>query len=147
MKKHGLNELREMFLSFFETKDHLLRALCSDIFDHIFEGEACGYKSDSDSLEDKLTHILWHLCEHKRDVCGLLSSESGEIFMQYMCGYLTTLFEIHASDFHTQAPSDFLINHLTGAFVNTIKWWVKEKMQTPPDLTAHYFMSVVETHK
>ena len=23
MKKHGLNELREMFLSFFETKDHL----------------------------------------------------------------------------------------------------------------------------
>ncbi len=137
---------RSTFYSHFETKDHLLRAMCSDIFDHIIEGAMCSYCEGSDSLETALAHILIHLRESRRYVTGLLCSDSGDIFMRYLHEYLTKLFSRYVSDFHTNVPQDFLINHLTGAFVQTIRWWVKKDMQTPPEQTAHYFMSVIETH-
>ena len=137
---------RSTFYAHFETKDNLLDALCSGIFDHIFQGEICDYQNSSHTLEEKLSHILWHLREHKRDVSGLLSSDSGELFVQYMKKYISTLFESHIGDFKSEVPQDFLINHLTGAFIQTIHWWVNEGMQSSPEQTAHYFMSVVETH-
>ncbi len=137
---------RSTFYAHFETKEHLLICLCSDIFDHIFEGAVCNYESNDSSLKSTLSHILWHICEHKSDISGLLSSESGEIFMQYINKYTSQLFLLYADDFHASVPRDFLINHLTGAFANTLRWWVHEGMSTSPEDVAGYFMSVVETH-
>ena len=37
---------RSTFYSHFETKDHLLKAICSDIFEHIIVGEDCDYKEN-----------------------------------------------------------------------------------------------------
>lgn len=55
------NICRSTFYTHFETKDMLLRELCADIFDHIFEGGICDYDAGSKTLEEKLSHILWHL--------------------------------------------------------------------------------------
>lgn len=137
---------RSTFYSHFETKDHLLYALCSDIFNHIFEGAVCDYEAENRSLESTLSHILWHLREHKSDISGLLCSESGELFMKYISKYMSTLFEMYIDDFHADVPRDFLINYLTGSFVQTVRWWVGKGMETSPEDTARYFMNVVETH-
>ena len=137
---------RSTFYSHFETKDHLLREICSDIFDHIIEGAVCSYCEESNDLESTLSHLLIHLRESRTYVTGLLRSDSSDIFLRYLHEYLTKLFSKYVSDFYTSVPTDFLINHLTGSFVQTIRWWVNEGMQTSPEQTAHYFMSVIEKH-
>ncbi len=137
---------RSTFYSHFETKDHLLKAMCSDIFDHIFENDMDSCLFPSGTLQGKLAHILWHFNEHKNDVCGILSSESGEMFMKYIKEYLSMLFKIHIKEFSANVPEDFLLNHLVGSFAEVINWWVKNDMKYSYENVATYFMSVIETH-
>ena len=134
---------RSTFYSHFETKDALLKAICSDIFDHIFKGELCDYPGETHSLQEKLAHILWHLKDHRNDIIGLLNCESSDIFMQYIREYLTELFRMHLSDFNKNVPEDFLLNHLTSSFCATIKWCVKNKMAISPEETAMYYMNLI----
>lgn len=137
---------RSTFYSHFETKDHLLREICADIFDHIINGAVCSYQGRGDDLEDVLTHILTHLLEKRRYVKGLLCSESCEIFMRYLYEYLTRLFTKYTNDLCLDVPREFLIDHLTGSFVHAIRWWIRDNMQTSPGSVAHYFMTVIEKH-
>ena len=61
---------RSTFYAHFETKDDLLKAMCTDIFHHIFtsalpkESENA-FSQGSQNLELKLGHILYHLREKK----------------------------------------------------------------------------------
>ncbi len=137
---------RSTFYSHFETKDTLLKAICDDIFEHIIEGEECGYTDYSDSLGSKLTHILWHFEKKKSDIKGILASQSKDIFMKYLSDYLSTVFDMHLSDFHIDTPEGYLKNHLTGSFCETVRWWLEESPDTSPDEIAAFYMSVTETH-
>ncbi len=137
---------RSTFYAHFETKDHLLKAMCSDIFDHIFESDLSNCTPHNNTLESRLAHILWHLHEHKNDVCGILSSESGERFMKYIKECLSVLFKMHIKEFKADVPENFLLNHLVGSFAEVIIWWVKSNMEISSDEVAKYFMSVIETH-
>ena len=134
---------RSTFYSHFETKDALLKAICGDIFDHIFKGELCDYPGETHSLEEKLAHILWHLKNHKKDITGLLGCESADLCMAYIREYLTELFRMHLTDFTADVPEDFLLNHLTSSFCATIKWCVKNKMAISPEETAKYYMNLI----
>lgn len=139
---------RSTFYAHFETKDMLLKAICSDIFDHIFDsslylGTGSDYEEHSDCLESKLAHILWHLGEVKADVTGIMSSESSELFIQYFKECLKILFTRYIHVFSCNVPEDFLLNHLVGSFVATVRWWVKNKMATSPEETAGYFMKMI----
>ena len=111
---------RSTFYSHFETKDLLLKAMCSEIFDHIFEGALCDYDGQTDQLESKLAHILWHLKNSKADITGILSSQSSELFMGYLKEYLGKLFDLHLQEFKSPVPRDFLREHLVGSFAQTI---------------------------
>ena len=137
---------RSTFYSHFETKDMLLKSMCSDIFDHIFEGDICNYTTEKKDLEAELSHVLWHLGEHKADISGIFLSQSSDIFMRYLGEYLEKLFRLHLEDFYFKAPSDFILNHLVGSFTEAIKWWVRTDMSTPPEAVAKYFIEVTETH-
>ena len=165
---------RSTFYAHFETKDMLLKEMCSDIFDHIFTGDPCKsscsrrskcdrgglcdknvecgggalckYENEAPDLQIKLAHILWHLKESRSDIVGILTSESVDLFMNYLREYLLKLFKIYLSDFHIDVPENFLLNHLVGSFADTIRWWVSENMETSPEQTAAYFMAMTETH-
>lgn len=137
---------RSTFYAHFETKDTLLKEMCGDIFNHIFDGEICDYTNQTAGLQSKLAHILWHLENIKGDVCGILSSQSSDLFMGYLKENLLHLFEMYAGDFKANVPKDFLLNHLVGSFSETIEWWVKKDMYLPPETVAEYFMEVMETH-
>ena len=133
---------RSTFYSHFETKDLLLDALCGELFYHIFENDPCPYEGKDHDLEGKLAHTLWHIRENKTDLSRLLLSDSGELFMRYFKEHLYTMFEQNVTASKTDVPKDFLLNHLVGSFAETVKWWLKEDMKTPPETTAKYFLTL-----
>jgi AcrR family transcriptional regulator len=133
---------RSTFYSHFETKDDLLNVLCTEIFDHVFSGHleketTHNFSKDSNSLEPKLTHILYHLMDNKRYVQGILQGESGEIFMRYFKQHLTEVFEKDIVDVPDFVPKDYYINHLVCGFADTVRWWMSNG-GTPEEITGYY---------
>lgn len=133
---------RSTFYAHFETKDMLLQAMCSDIFDHIFAGELCSYPEQSPALSSRLAHILWHLQEHRSDVLGIMASESSILFLSFFRERLHTLFAMHLSEFSQDVPSDFLLNHLVGSLMDAVRWWVENGMTQSPETIATYYLQV-----
>ena len=141
---------RTTFYAHFETKDDLLREMCTDIFDHVISDSLKIEGSHDFSLGkgapmEIVTHILYHLRDNRKNIIGVLSCESGELFMSYFKGYFRDLLETWLQDEAgiPQVPRDFLLNHITGSFVNMIQWWIKHNLaQSPEDLTG-YFEAVI----
>lgn len=137
---------RSTFYSHFESKDLLLDAMCEDLFYHIFENDPCPFVGKDGDLECKLSHTLWHIRDNKNDLCKVLLSDSGELFMTYFKKHLLKMFEMHISVFKVDVPREFILNHLVGSFAETVKWWMTENMKTEPEILAKYFMQMTETH-
>ncbi len=137
---------RSTFYAHFETKDMLLKEMCQSIFNHIFDDELCEFTEDDSHLQSKLAHILWHLKDIKGDVCGILTSQSSELFMNYLKENLSVLFKLYLNEFKADVPEEFLLNYLVGSFSQTIIWWAENKMELLPETIAEYYMKVVETH-
>ncbi len=133
---------RSTFYAHFETKDLLLDAMCSEIFDHVFENDPCPWAGKDYDLEGKLSHTLWHIRENKTDLTGILLSDSGELFMNYFKAHLRTVFEasLYLFDEQQSIPREFLLNHLSGSFAEAVKWWLGQGTKTSPEETAGYFM-------
>jgi AcrR family transcriptional regulator len=143
----GANIGRSTFYAHFETKDELLKAMCTDIFSHVFSDELMSEKThdfsgDNNGLEAKLTHILHHLKDSEKNIVGILSCESGDLFMRYFKGYLTEMFSKYLKGIKINAPADFVLNHLVGSFTETVKWWIDNNMKYAPEETAKYYIEV-----
>lgn len=143
---------RSTFYSHFETKDDLLKALCSDIFDHIFSEELISesthdFSCVNNDLEAKITHILYHLKDSKRDIKGILSCESGELFLSVIKTYLEQLFNgFITKDSLEGIPKEYVVNHMAGSFVETIKWWIENDMAQSPEELTRYFFTVIPSN-
>lgn len=139
---------RSTFYAHFETKDELLRTMCTDIFHHVFT-DILPREQDQDfsegcpNLELKLGHILYHLKESKGNLQSILSSESSELFMRYLKGYLRDLFSGYLDEFDPQIPRDFLLNHLCASFAEAVKWWITTTLDYTPEEAAAYYMSAI----
>ena len=144
---------RTTFYAHFETKDDLLKELCEELFGHII-GSAMdcththGLYSDGSAPESVFCHLLQHLQENDRNIIALLSCESSEMFLRF---FKDSLNELVRSQFinqnrkaNTDIPEDFLINHISGSFVEMVLWWIKgHRKQTPVELDR-YFRAVIE---
>ena len=139
---------RSTFYAHFETKDELLKVMCTDIFYHVFtaalpkeqELECAGRRVN---LELKLGHILYHLRESEISLKRILTGESGDRFMGYLKGYLKELFGQYLDEFDTRIPTDFLLHHLSGSFAETVRWWMAEDMKQEPEEVAAYYMAAI----
>lgn len=40
-------------------------------------------------------------------------------------------------------PRPFLLNHITGAFVEMVQWWVRRDMKESPEELDRYFQTVI----
>ena len=144
---------RTTFYAHFETKDDLLKELCEELFGHII-GSAMdcththGLYSDGSAPESVFCHLLQHLQENDKNIIALLSCESSEMFLRF---FKDSLNELVRSQFinqnrkaNTDIPEDFLINLISGSFVEMVLWWIKgHRKQTPEDLDR-YFRAVIE---
>lgn len=144
---------RTTFYAHFETKDDLLKELCEELFGHIIgSAMVCththGLYSDGSAPESVFCHLLQHLQENDKNIIALLSCESSEMFLRF---FKDSLNELVRSQFinqnrkaNTDIPEDFLINHISGSFVEMVLWWIKgHRKQTPEDLDR-YFRAVIE---
>lgn len=144
---------RTTFYAHFETKDYLLKDLCEELFGHIIDTAmglphghyhySCGNETDSVFL-----HLLRHLQENDRNILELLSSQNNEIFLKYFKSNLKKLIITQYADKgllkNTQLPEDYIVNHISSSFVETVGWWVSRQMQETPEKITEYFLAVIE---
>lgn len=144
---------RTTFYAHFETKEDLLRALCEALFGHIVGSAADsththGLYAGRGAPESVFCHLLQHLQENDRNILGLLSCESSEIFLRYFKNSLNELIRMQFVNQNRRAnldiPLDFLINHVSGSFVEMVLWWIQQGMALAPVEMDRYFRAVIE---
>ncbi len=144
---------RTTFYAHFETKDYLLKDLCEELFGHIIDTAMglphghyhyyCGCETDSVFL-----HLLRHLQENDLNILGLLSSENNEIFLRYFKSNLKRLILTQYADKgklkNSSLPEDYLVNHISSSFVETVEWWLSHDMKQSPEVITEYFLAAIE---
>lgn len=139
---------RSTFYAHFETKDELLNAMCTAIFEHIFSDDLMREKthdfSGNGNLQARLTHLLYHLKEKQRDISSILLGDSSDLFMQYFKNYLTEMFAKQTAEVVITAPEDYVLNHYVSSFAETVKWWVEKNMSYSPEEITRFYMSIVK---
>ena len=143
---------RTTFYAHFETKDYLLKDLCEELFGHIID-TAMGlphrhyhYSSCSDT-DSVFLHLLRHLQENDRNILELLSSQNNEIFIRYFKSNLKKLILQQYADkglLTTSAlPEDYLVNHISATFVETVSWWLSGNRKESPEEMTEYFLTLI----
>ena len=144
---------RTTFYAHFETKDELLKSLCEELFGHIVSNALVSSDAhcicpDTAAPLSVFCHLLKHLQENSNNILGLLSCENNEIFLRYFRESLTELVsslpEVRKRSSGSDIPQDFLINHITGSFVEMVLWWIKGHMVQTPEELDRYFRAVIE---
>ena len=143
---------RATFYAHFETKDFLLKELCRELFCHIFDeahGE-CEHRHifNCDAPNDVFMHLAGHIKRNDNHILDLLSSENNELFLSYFKEELKGLIKSQPQLFSTEKteklPKNFLLNHVCSTFVETISWWVENKMELSVDEITRYFYIAIE---
>lgn len=144
---------RTTFYAHFETKDDLLKALCEELFGHVISSamdckHTHGLYSDGNAPESVFCHLLQHLQENENNILELLSCESSELFLRYFKNSLNELIKNQYINQNrkgnTDIPQDFLVNHISGSFVEMVLWWIKGNMKQKPEELDRYFKIVIE---
>ena len=135
---------RSTFYSHFETKDALLKALCTEIFDHVFSDnlsrEATHDFSETDrDIRDEITHMLYHLQDSRSYIRRILSSESGDIFMRYFREYLEAVFDSVLEHIESDIPRGYMLNHMVCDFAETVRWWMDHDQYPPEEISRFFF--------
>ena len=141
---------RATFYAHFETKDYLLKELCSELFCHILDaahGEEHRHIFDCQAPDSVFLHLLLHLQKNDNHVLELLSGRNNEMFLQYFKENLRQLVEsqlpLFAERKSDRLPEDFWIDHIAAVFVETVRWWVAKGLRESPETVAEYFMLAV----
>ncbi len=134
---------RSTFYSHFQTKDDLLNVLCSGIFDHAF-GEHAGKEQTHDfsgrsDLKAELTHTLYHLRDSSGYVKGILSSESGDVFMRYFREHLRNVFEKEITVSPAGIPLEYAVDRCVWDFSETVRWWMDHDSYPPEDVMEFFW--------
>ena len=143
---------RATFYAHFETKDYLLKELCEELFGHIFDcmengGDKHKYIFDCDAPSPMILHLLQHLQRNDNQILDLLACENNELFLRYFKENLKALIEknLHLFDRERakKLPKEYWVNHVSVAFVETVKWWIEGGMKETPERLADYFLTAI----
>lgn len=143
---------RSTFYAHFATKDELLEALCAELFDHIIntamdKQDTHGLYSCTYAKDSVICHILQHLQENDNNILTLLTCESSPIFLRYFKSGMDKLVKsqiIKSETLRNSAvPAEFIINHVSGSFVEMVQWWLVGGCKQSPQELDSYFRSVI----
>lgn len=143
---------RSTFYAHFETKEELVRAFCEELFDHIIESAADqshshGRYSDDAAPSSVFCHILQHLQKNDRNILNLFACESNELFLRYFKNSLNALIReqiLWSIEIEPLGiPQDFLVNHISGSFVEMVQWWSKNGRTETPEQLDIYFRAML----
>ena len=140
---------RATFYSHFETKDFLLKELCKELFCHVFDnmngnGEGHSHIFNCDIKEDIFLHLFTHLEKNDNGISTLLMCENNGLFLDYFKNELKKLIGCQQDVLEyaraRNIPESFWINHVSGCFVETCKWWFSDKQGCSPEEIHRYFV-------
>lgn len=143
---------RATFYAHFETKEFLLKELCEELFCHIFDSvcvppEEHRHIFSCEEQGSVFLHLLKHLEKNDNNVLKLLVGRNNELFLEYFKNNLKELVKSQLPLFSHQKssalPEDFLINHITATFVETVRWWAANGRKESPETVAEYFFLAV----
>ena len=139
---------RATFYAHFETKDHLLKAFCEELFCHIFDtqtGSGHRHIFDCDGADPVFLHLFQHLQRNDNNILALLASQNNELFLRYFRANLEQLVESQLSLFEKpgDVPEGFWKNHIISTFIETVKWWISGGMQEAPEVITGYFFAAI----
>ena len=142
---------RSTFYAHFEAKDSLLEEMCGELFDHIIEG-VMNDNTPSDAHtapgvpDPVFCHLLQHIAANTNHIQDLLTSESSDIFLHFFKSSLNRLiasYLLQDRKGSSKVPEEFLLNHISGSFVEMVQWWVRRKMKETPEELDTYFRFVI----
>lgn len=142
---------RATFYSHFETKDFLLKELCEELFCHILDGveekKTHRHIFDCESDDSVFLHLFRHLHKNDNNILTLLAGRNNELFLGYFKRNLAELVRgclyMFGSEKYNKLPESFRINHISGTFVETIRWWAAcGKKETPEEITEYFFSAL-----
>jgi AcrR family transcriptional regulator len=143
---------RSTFYAHFETKDDLLKAMCQNLFDHIFSDDLQAEETHDFSLskgqsKSLLAHILYHLKDDEKNLHGVLCSENSDLFWNYIRQQFSRFIQNYILNVRTDKschiPDDLLSNHISGTFVELAKWWMHNGMKESPEELEKYFEMLI----
>ena len=142
---------RSTFYAHFDTKDELLREICAEIFDHVFSTEVPheqtpDFSGEGVAIDRRLTHMLYHLADNRHYIKGILSCESGELFMGYFKERLREVFAEHLKPTLDNVPDSYVLNHMVSSFAETVRWWLRDHPDFTPEEVASFYLEVVPIH-
>ena len=143
---------RATFYAHFETKDFLLKALCEELFCHIFDaasGDGVSHRHifECDSHAPMFLHLLSHLESNDNNILRLLSSENTGIFVKYFKENLKELVEkslVSLEGEEDRLSRSFLVNHLASSFVEAVRWWIDGGMTESAERVYQRLASVTK---
>ena len=121
---------RATFYAHFETKEYLLKDLCRELFDHVWEaalGEDTGEGRYAACHEGGTVfgHLLRHLHRNDDQMLRLLSCRNNELFLQYFKENLAEVLRQNGPVPGGELPEELVLSHITATFVETVLWWVR----------------------
>lgn len=143
---------RATFYSHFETKDFLLKELCTELFCHVFDAtqtKECGHKHifECDAPSSVFLHLLKHLEKNDHNILNLLISDNNDLFLAYFKENLKKLIKnqphLISKKPAKDLPEDFYINHVTVSFVETVRWWIENGMKESTRTLLEYFDAII----
>ncbi|MBE7036837.1 MAG: TetR/AcrR family transcriptional regulator [Ruminococcaceae bacterium] len=143
---------RATFYAHFETKDFLLKALCRELFCHIFDsadGNENNHKHifNCNAPDSVFLHLFQHLSNNDNHILDLLACQNNELFLRYFKEELIKLMEgfpqLLQSEHSAELPTSFWLNHLASTLVETVHWWIENKRKESPEEITKFFYSAI----
>lgn len=138
---------RSTFYAHFETKDELADQICTEMFDHIFEGVdahcVTHAELETPDLRGKLAHLLYHLHDNHAGVAGKLLMEGEPHFTAYFRKKLAELFERNMPSAPEGMPRSLHEGLLVSSFCQVVAWWFEDGCNASPALVAGWFSDFI----
>ena len=135
---------RSTFYGHFETKDDLIDTICSEMFDHIFEGVNTDCVTHAElatpDLEGQLAHLLYHLRDSHSGVGGKLLMEGEPHFTSHFCTRLADLIAHDMPHVPGGVSPEFELRMLVSSFCEAVAWWFEGNCSCKPEQVAGWFM-------
>jgi len=143
---------RATFYAHFETRDFLLKALCEELFCHIFdamnkENPEHRHLFDCEAPDSVFLHLFQHVRNNDNNLLKLLSGRNNELFLRYFRSNLQRLvisqLPLFAARKDTRLPDEFWTDHVAATFVETLRWWIDHGLKESPETITEYFFLTV----
>ncbi len=143
---------RATFYAHFETKEYLLKALCEDLFCHIFDAAAQvphqhTHLFDCEAPDSVFLHLFQHLQKNDNRILDLLACQNNDLFLRYFKDGVVRLVEgqpeLLALPKAATLPRGFWVNHIAATFVETFRWWNENRCRETPEQITTYFLQLL----